>query len=56
MPESHTDENIAEELRKCVTEWSITEDKISAVMHDNASNVTLAVNMLQWDGVPFLLI
>ena len=52
MPEHHTAENIAEDLRKCVTEWNIIEEMVPLVSHDSASNVTLAVNMLQWDGVP----
>ena len=41
MPESHTGHNLAEHLRKALTEWGIT-GKDPVIVTDNASNMTIA--------------
>uniref|UniRef100_A0A3B3XPC0 Uncharacterized protein n=1 Tax=Poecilia mexicana TaxID=48701 RepID=A0A3B3XPC0_9TELE len=41
MPESHTRQNLAEHLRKALTEWGITE-KDPVIVTDNASNMSIA--------------
>ena len=52
MPEMHTALNIAERLRDSIKEWKIDEERVSAIVHDNASNITLAVQNLGWQSVP----
>ncbi|KAK1897841.1 Zinc finger BED domain containing protein 1 [Dissostichus eleginoides] len=50
--ERHTAENLAEGLRSATESWGILE-KVTACVHDNASNVTLANNeYLDWDSSP----
>ena len=51
-PERHTAEHLAEGLRSATESWGILE-KVTACVHDNASNVTLANNeYLDWDSSP----
>lgn len=52
MPERHTALNIAERLQDCISEWNIDKERVSAIVHDNASNITLAVQNLGWQSVP----
>ena len=47
MSEQHTGENIATCLR-----WGISEGRIVALVHDNASNMTVASRELGWESVP----
>lgn len=42
MSEHHTAENIKERLINIMQEWSIT-DKVFAIVHDNAQNITKAI-------------
>lgn len=49
--ERHPSDNIATELRCVVTDWGIGE-KVSAVVSDNAANVTAAIRLLGWKHVP----
>ena len=52
MPERHTGMHISERLVNACEEWKITE-KISAVVHDNASNMVLASQLHEeWDDLP----
>src|SRR6218665_1358204 len=44
--EKHTGENISIRLADAATEWEIPEDKIAATVHDNGSNIKLAMNLL----------
>ena len=44
--ERHTADNLCTELRRVITEWSL-EEKLVAVVTDNAANVTAAVRQLQ---------
>ena len=51
MEGRHTGENIAEMLCNAmkkwkIDEWKIDESKISAIAHDNASNMNLAIEKL----------
>jgi len=52
MKERHTGENIAEALRTAVKEWKIDENRISAIVRDNASNMNVAIEKLGWCDVP----
>ncbi|XP_064475382.1 E3 SUMO-protein ligase ZBED1-like [Ornithodoros turicata] len=47
----HTAENIAAELRRVVVEWEIQE-KVCAVVSDNATNITAAIRLLGWKHFP----
>jgi len=42
--ERHTSENLATDLKRCISEWGL-EGKIQAVVTDNAANVTGAVRI-----------
>jgi len=44
--ERHTADNLCTELRRVITEWSL-EEKLVAVVTDNAANVTAAIGQLQ---------
>lgn len=51
MPEHHTGMHISERLVNACEEWKITE-KISAVVHDNASNMVVASQIHEeWDDL-----
>ena len=52
MSERHTALNIAEKLRDSRSEWKIDEERVSAIVHHNASNITLAVQNLGWQSMP----
>jgi len=44
MPErQHTEVNIASRLQTVVKEWNIPDDHIVAIVHDNAANMSVAV-------------
>ena len=47
--ERHTAQNIAAQLQAATEEWGIL-DKVTACVHDNASNIVLANQ--QWESVP----
>ena len=51
MPERHTGINIASRLQTVAKEWNIPDDHIVAIVHDNAANMTVAVEELGWDDV-----
>ena len=44
--ERHTADNLCTELRRLITEWSL-EEKLVAVVTDNAANITAAIKQLQ---------
>ncbi|KAJ4946364.1 hypothetical protein JOQ06_024031, partial [Pogonophryne albipinna] len=51
VAESHTSQNLAQELSRVAKEWGI-QDKIAACVTDNASNIVKAVNdILKWNHV-----
>lgn len=45
-PERHTGHNISIRLADCASEWGISVDKIAATVHDNGSNINLAIDLL----------
>ena len=49
MMERHTGVNIAECLREIVKDWNL-DNKVVAVVHDNASNMVLACDLLEGWG------
>ena len=50
MPERHTRVNISERLKAAACEWNIANDRLAAVVHDNAANMVLAVDLVgEWD-------
>ena len=49
FPERHTGQNIAEKLFEVTNEYKI-QTKISAVVHDQASNIELAMRILEDQG------
>ncbi len=52
FPESHTGENIAEELEGILQEWNLPLDRLSAVTTDNGSNIVRAADILGWQRMP----
>ena len=52
MSERHTGENIAICLRQACVEQGISEGYIVALVHDNASNMTVPSRELGWESVP----
>ncbi|CAJ0921704.1 unnamed protein product [Ranitomeya imitator] len=51
--ETHTSENLAEELLRVVKEWQI-EGKVICCVSDNAANITKAIKLLNWVHHPCL--
>ena len=54
MPEKHTGVNIATRLREVAEMWNIDDKHVSAVVTDNASNMSVAVDILEWNHLPCL--
>jgi len=52
MPERHTGANIAARLREVAEAWNIDDEHVSAVVTDNASNMSVAVDTLEWYHLP----
>ena len=52
MPERHTGVNIATRLREVTEMWNIDDEHVSAVVTDNASNMSVAVDILEWNHLP----
>ena len=52
ITQAHTGMNIAEEIRSIIGEWGLSLDHVSAVTTDNASNMVLAMNTLEWTRIP----
>uniref|UniRef100_H3B6R6 HAT C-terminal dimerisation domain-containing protein n=1 Tax=Latimeria chalumnae TaxID=7897 RepID=H3B6R6_LATCH len=52
MPERHTAENLADMLNTAAETWNL-KGKITACVHDNASNIVLAnTALLEWESNP----
>ena len=51
FPERHTADNIADYLHQACAEWNIPDDHVTAIVHNNASNMTSAVRKLQWESL-----
>ena len=52
VTQAHTGMNIAEEIRGIMDEWGLSLDQVSGVTTDNASNMVLAMNVLEWTRIP----
>ena len=52
FPESHTAQNIAEELEGILQEWNLPLDKLCAATTDNGTNIVLAAEILGWQRIP----
>ena len=52
FPESHTGNNIADELIAILSEWNLDHQMLSAVTTDNGSNIVLATDILNWSRMP----
>ena len=50
--EAHTGTNIAEELQEILRNWSLPQDKISAITTDNGTNIVAALEIAQWKRMP----
>ena len=50
--EAHTGTNIAEELQEILRNWSLPQDKISAITTDNGTNILAALEIAQWKRMP----
>ncbi|XP_063775419.1 E3 SUMO-protein ligase ZBED1-like [Pseudophryne corroboree] len=51
MPERHTSENLCRRLKDTVHEWGL-ENKVVAVVTDNAANIVAAVRLCKWRHLP----
>ena len=47
MPERNTGMHISERLKEAASEWGVAQDKVVAVVHDNAANMVLAGELLE---------
>ena len=52
FPDSHTADNIAEELEAILGEWKLPVDGLCAATTDNGSNIVLATEVLGWPRMP----
>ena len=48
MPECHTGEDIADRLTKVAADWSLSSEKITACVRDNAANAINGVELTGW--------
>ena len=46
MPDSHTAENIVEEIRDALSEWNLSITRIVAATTDNGANITAGISLL----------
>ena len=54
MVARHTGTNIASRIQEVLEVWNIQASHVSAVVIDNASNMTAALNSLECGHLPFL--
>ena len=50
--EAHTGTNIVEELQEILRNWSLPQNKISAITIDNGTNIVAAREIAQWKRMP----
>ena len=46
MPERHTGVHIAQRIRDSIENWGLSNERITAVVHDNAANMNLAIELI----------
>ena len=54
FPDSHTAENVAEELKGILNQWELSVDNLVAATTDNCSNMVLALSINHWNHIPCL--
>ena len=52
IAERHTGANIASRIREVLEVWNIQDTHVSAVVTDNAANMTAALSSLEWSHLP----
>ena len=52
MAERHTGSNSASRICEVLGAWSIQDSRESALVTDNASNMTAALSSLEWSHMP----
>ena len=52
MAERYTGTNVASRIQEVLEVWNIQASHVSAVVTDNASNMTAALNSLECDHLP----
>ena len=50
--DSHTGQNIAEELTSILKSWCLSEENLVLITTDNGSNVVSAAGLLNWTRMP----
>ena len=54
FPDSHTAENVAEELKVILNQWEFSMDNIVTATTDNCSNIVRALSINNWTHIPCL--
>ena len=54
FPDSHTAENMAEELKGILSHWELSVDNLVAATTDNCSNMVRALFINNWTHIPCL--
>ena len=52
MAERHTGSNSASRICEVLGAWNILDSRVSALVTDNASNMTVALSNLEWSHMP----
>ena len=52
MSERHNAINITDHLVQGCAEWGIADTSVLAVVHDNSTNMTAAINSMPWESLP----
>ena len=55
FPDSHTGENVAQELVSILADWGLSKNSVSAITTDNGRNVATAIKQLSWTNIPCFL-
>ena len=50
--QSHTGLNIAEEIQNVLDEWNLSPEQVAAATTDNAFNMVLAIDLMEWVRIP----
>jgi len=52
MPGSHTGEALKTRLEVAIQNWGLQQEKLTAIVSDNAANIVNAIGLLKWPRVP----
>ena len=47
MPERHTQVYIAQQIQDSIENWGLSNERITAVVHDNVASMNLAIKLIQ---------